>query len=279
MRAYTFNTAADALRALTQIVIMDGDKVEPRGQKTREMRDVVIQIDDPTDPCMFSMNRDWNASIAVAEFLQLVGGFSDPARMKAIAPSFGNFMNGGAFHGAYGPRTAMQFDRAIDMLRRDPSTRQAVVQIWDPLHDQLPGRKDIPCTLGFVFSIRKDELHMATHMRSNDLWWGWSYDAFQFTQLQCTVANLLNLAVGPYVHYVNSLHVYERDFDKALSLTERDGAAQLNARLTGIGQIAQDWAEIQSDASSFFYGKPWPTLLNTSEAFMVHKMRKHYDKA
>lgn len=274
-RAYTFDNAAEALQRLSLIVVTDGAKVSPRDQKTRELRDVIIQIDNPTDPNMLSMNRKWNPEIAIAEFLQLVGGFSDPERMKKIAPTFKNFLNGGAFHGAYGPRTSMQFENLIRKLHNDPYTRQGVVQIWDPLHDQQRDRLDVPCTLGFVFSIRNAELHMSTHMRSNDLWWGWSYDAFQFMQLQCTIANVLQLTPGPYVHYVNSLHLYERDIEKALSLTQRDPLQ--NIRIDGIGRVADDWAEVQREALSYFYG-PYQALLSDGEAWMQSKMKKYWNE-
>lgn len=269
---YTFENPAEALRALTQIVVADGEKVSPRGQETKELRDVMIQIDNPTDPNLFGMNRNWNSDIAVAEFLQLVGGFSDPGRMSAIAPSFGKFMDGGSFHGGYGPRTSMQFDNLIDLLRRDPYTRQAVVTIWDPMYDQQQSKKDLPCTLAFVFAIRDAELHMSTHMRSNDLWWGWSYDAFQFTQLQCTVANVLGLRPGPYVHYVNSLHLYKRDFDAALNLSERD--SDKNIRMEGIAKLGRNWAEVQEDAHNLFYGKYFSFMTNT-EKFMFEDMVKY----
>ena len=50
-------------------------------------------------------------------------------------------------------------------------------------------------------------------MRSNDVWWGLPYDVFQFTQLQLTLARLLDVAPGEYTHMVGSLHAYERDAD------------------------------------------------------------------
>jgi thymidylate synthase len=272
---YTFENAAAALKALTFLVTVDGRKVAPRGEMTRELRDVVIQIDNPTDPLMYGMGRNWNPDIAVAEFLQLAGGFSDPERMKKIAPTFANFTDGGTFHGAYGPRTWMQFHNTVRLLRREPNTRQAVVQIWDPQYDQAPGKKDYPCTLGFVFAIRDAELHMSTHMRSNDLWWGWSYDAFQFMQLQCTVANVLGLRPGPYVHYVNSLHLYERDMNSALELVERDSPK--NVALSGIGSVADSWADIQQEAYTYFYGPEKKYMLSDSEVFMQERMKGYWE--
>ena len=53
-------------------------------------------------------------------------------------------------------------------------------------------------------------------MRSNDLWLGFPYDVFQFTCLQVRMAMELGLDIGTYTHIAGSLHLYARDFEKAI---------------------------------------------------------------
>lgn len=56
-------------------------------------------------------------------------------------------------------------------------------------------------------------------MRSNDLWLGTTYDVMQFVMLQASIASVLKAGVGKYVHTAGSLHLYERDWDKARAVT------------------------------------------------------------
>lgn len=198
---------------------------------------------------MLNVGRNWSSKIAVAEFLQLVGGFSEPEVMTRISPEFDRFRNGGAFHGAYGPRISMQMPKVIERLNRDGSSRQAVSVIWDPLHDLMQeDRLDLPCTIDMNFALRNGKLLMSTHMRSNDVWWGWCYDLFQFAQMQCTVACILGVEPGPYTHFANSFHLYEDDAERALSITEETEQPLHDGILEG------SWLEAQRTALAIWDG-------------------------
>lgn len=208
----------DAYAGICQQVLSQGARVAPRGQATFEVLDAVIIAEDPTDCLPTGCGRKLNPAIGVAEAMQLVGGFTEPDLMVRISKNFEMFLDDGAFHGAYGPRAVSQIPEIVRKLRADKDTRQAVVTIWQPHRDNEPGKHDYPCTISLIFTIRDDALNIHVTMRSNDVWWGLAYDAFQFTQLQCTVANVLNIKVGRYHHHVVSLHAYERDADGIESL-------------------------------------------------------------
>ena len=248
-RIFTADSAAAAFVDVSNALIFDGERIAPRGQMTRELRNVVITLNDPTDCLMLGMGRNMNSRLAVMEALQLIGGFSDPARMAEVAPNTKQFWNGGILLGAYGPRIRPQMSAAVHRLIEDPYTRQAVVTIWDPQYDQQDGVRDIPCTISFNWHIRDGRLHQTTHMRSNDIFWGWTYDAVMFTQLQCSLAHVLNIDVGTYTHVVDSMHVYERDFDAiaAVNIDTREAR-----RLHGLR--ATSMSGLQQFASQIFYG-------------------------
>ena len=53
-------------------------------------------------------------------------------------------------------------------------------------------------------------------MRSNDLWFGFPFDVFQFTCLQVYLAMKLNIGICSYTHIAGSLHLYKRDYEKSL---------------------------------------------------------------
>jgi thymidylate synthase len=148
----------------------------------------------------------------VAEWLWIMTGRNDVATISAYNKQIAAFSdNGITFFGAYGPQVIRQLPQIIELLRKDPDTRQAVLNIWQPLALQVP-TKDVPCTLTWQFFIRGGKLELHANMRSNDVWLGLPYDLFNFTQVQRAVANELDLACGDYVHHVGSLHLYEQHY-------------------------------------------------------------------
>lgn len=219
-------------RTLLEWILERGDPVAPRGQPTIEILDAVLVLEDPTDVLLTGINRQVNLRLAALEALQLIGGFSDPQLMVKAAPNTAQFLDHGVFRGAYGLRLQPQLPHVVKRLVDDRDSRQAVVTIWDPAQDlYVEGTKDYPCTVMLQFLIRRGELIMHTTMRSNDAWWGLTYDIVQFTQLQLTVADALRLPCGPYHHHAVSLHVYERDLEAITNLRAPTGEA---VKLAGI---------------------------------------------
>ena len=93
------------------------------------------------------------------------------------------------------------------MLRSNPETRQAAISIYDgkEIHKYS---NDTPCTYAVQFTIVQGKLYMSVYMRSNDLWYGFCNDQYQFASLQELVAERLNLPVGTYYHHAHNLHLY-----------------------------------------------------------------------
>ncbi|MFZ5554498.1 MAG: thymidylate synthase [Bacteroidota bacterium] len=122
--------------------------------------------------------------------------------------------DGKTIYGGYGPRIFnmhRQFDQIqniINLLKVRPSSRRAVIQIFDA-KDLNEEHKEIPCTCTLQFMIRNNKLEMCTYMRSNDAYIGLPHDVFCFTMLQEIIARTLNIELGYYYHFVGSLHLYE----------------------------------------------------------------------
>lgn len=247
-----------------------GQKVTSRGYKTTEVEDVVIEVSDPYALLPFGVGRSLKPEIGFGEALLLCGGLTSPSMMESISPSFKRFMDGGDLHGAYGRRIRPQMEGIIRALDRDQGSRQAIVTIWDPLHDQQEVR-DVPCTICFGFRYRVDGLHMTTVMRSQDFWLGLAYDLFMFGQLGWTVANTLE--IGPLAsirHHVMSLHVYERDYEKLNRLHEFDPVADdvldavsrkiltpvVQDEPTGFGRSAVRYEANRLRAEKIYNGEP-----------------------
>lgn len=106
-----------------------------------------------------------------------------------------------------------QIEKVIDLLRADPNSRRAVINLNTPNEDVI-STKDEPCTIALQFRIRNERLYCTTMMRSNDIWLGLPYDIAFFTELQMFIADVLGVKYGTYTHFDVSLHVYDRDIPK-----------------------------------------------------------------
>jgi thymidylate synthase len=127
--------------------------------------------------------------------------------------------NGRTIHAAYGPRLFHfrrqdQFGNVVRLLRRNPFSRRAVIQLFDAT--DLAGRyRHVPCTCTLQFLVREGRLTLVTSMRSNDVFWGLAHDIFAFTMLQEIVARRVGVELGPYFHMVGSLHLYRTHRQRA----------------------------------------------------------------
>ena len=107
-----------------------------------------------------------------------------------------------------------QIENVIKLLRQKPSSRRAVIQLFDAT-DLLTHYKSIPCTCTLQFMARNDRLNMFVSMRSNDAFLGLPHDVFSFTMLQELVARSVGMEVGEYKHCAGSLHLYNKHAARA----------------------------------------------------------------
>jgi thymidylate synthase len=234
---------------LVQHVLRHGKEVAPRGQKTLEIEDAIIRIDDVYNTLPMNVKRKAVPGIGAVEACQLLSGTSFPDLVIAVGPQFSNYAeDNGIFHGAYGPRTNGQYHAIIERLKADPDSRQAVVTIWNPQYDLQYGKRDYPCTILHQFRIRDNKLNMSVYMRSNDVWLGAAYDFFQFTRVQIAMASVLGIEPGKYAHHVGSLHIYEQHYGVAEELKYTDKYTDIPV-ITG-----RTWNEVQSSAVLSLHG-------------------------
>ena len=163
----------------------------------------------------------------------------------------------GKWHYTYHQRYADQLDYVISELKRNPSSRRAVMVLWDKDADQTSG--DPPCLNHIQFFVRDDKLDMVVLFRSNDAVKATFMNAFALIMLQKKVADILGYEVGTYTHRANSFHCYEKDFEK------------LRAFIHQYEKVAV-WGE-DEDKLSYSYEGDWkeemedtiPEILNSVE--------------
>ena len=103
-----------------------------------------------------------------------------------------------------------QIEFVVNELKRNPSSRRAVIVIRDPSIDV--NSNDPACLQHIQYFIRNDELECKVLFRSNDACKATFMNAFALICLQERIAKELGVEVGPYVHRANSFHCYEQDF-------------------------------------------------------------------
>jgi thymidylate synthase len=240
---------------------------------TYDLGPTTILLRSSYDALPLGTGRGLNVGIAAAEAAQLVAGYVDHTLLPRISPAFKQFLDPDTqrFHGAYGDRIGTQIRDVVRRLKRDPDTRQAVVTLWNPLLDNASAR-DIPCTVALNFAVVAGKLELRTQMRSNDIWLGFPYDVFMFTQLQQSVARALELPPGPYTHGTWSLHLYKRDIERVEEL--RSDVPESVYQPTGFGAFGESWLAIQRAARAVLDGTSDGTR-PLSERWYVDSLSKY----
>ena len=100
-----------------------------------------------------------------------------------------------------------QLDSVIKTLKDNPESRQAAISIYD-CKEQHRYDNDTPCTYAVQFTIVHNRLDMCVTMRSNDLWYGFCNDQYQFSKLQEMVSKRLRIETGVYYHFAHNMHLY-----------------------------------------------------------------------
>ena len=112
-----------------------------------------------------------------------------------------------------------QIDFVINELKRNPSSRRAVIIIRDPSVDAF--NNEPACLQHIQYFIRNQKLNCKVLFRSNDACKATFMNAFALIQLQKKIADELGVPVGSYVHRANSFHCYEKDFPLLEKYTEK----------------------------------------------------------
>ena len=206
----TFETANEAYEYMHNEIITNGIDFA----NTKALFNIGFTIENPTNKVITNKERNWNEEYAAAEWAWYLSG--DP-RVTTLGELYGKIPaiwknmadKNGEVNSNYGYqwRRNDQLENVINMLKQNNETRQAAISIYDgkSIHQYA---HDTPCTYAVQFTIVQGKLYMSVYMRSNDLWYGFCNDQYQFASLQEMVAERLNLPVGTYYHHAHNLHLY-----------------------------------------------------------------------
>jgi len=203
-----------------QAVESRGTRVDTRNGPAMSLQGVFIaNVRQPWERVLFDETRDCNPVFHLLEACWMLAGRRDTAFVSQFNTNIINYSDDNeVFNAAYGHRWAEHFgydqlDRVVEMLRKDPTTRRAVISMWDGTTDLGSSSLDIPCNLMICPRICNNRLNFTVYNRSNDAIFGcWGANAVHLTFLQEWMAAKLQVGIGEWVQVSNDLHIYERHY-------------------------------------------------------------------
>lgn len=244
-------TLDDLIRDVFEMLIKSRNQIRPTQGEAREECGVLLELSNPRARLSLTETKG-SAFSCLGEFLWYLAYSDDREFIGYYIPFYKKLHEEGqSVSGAYGPRLVCmrghdQIKNVIDIIR-EPDSRRAVIQLFNA-EDISQHLKDTPCTCTLQFLNRGGKLHMLTNMRSNDAFLGLPHDVFAFTMMQEVFARTVGVEVGVYKHVVGSLHLYERDIEKAKRY------------------LCEGWQSTNRQMPEMPAGDPWPQIGRLLEA-------------
>lgn len=228
----------DALVKGVELMRAGGVHQSSRNGGTLEYPEPVCTVyERPLERVLFDQVRDANPFFHLLESLWMLAGRNDVPWLTRILKNMGNYSDDGkTFNAAYGYRWRKQFSLKpagaepttdqlsviVDLLRKDPDSRRAVLQIWDATADLGVASKDLACNTQAMLKVRDGKLNMLVSNRSNDIIWGcYGANAVHFSVLHEYLAARLGVQVGAYRQMSDSFHAYDATWDKVSGIGAR----------------------------------------------------------
>ena len=171
---------------------------------------------NPLQRVLFNEKRDANPFFHLFEALWMLAGCNNLHFLTRYNKRMAEFSDDNKIlSGAYGYRWRKRFGfdqlkYLVNLLRGEPTTRRAVLQMYDCEVDRY-AEKDMPCNTSCMFRIRNNALEMTVICRSNDAVWGaYGANIVHFSILQEFIARAVGVEVGPMYQVSNNFHIYER---------------------------------------------------------------------
>lgn len=189
------------------------------GDIVGEVINAITVLENPTNNIMKNKIRKLSMKYAIGEMLWYISGKPLLKEIQKYGSGWDRMSdNGVTVNSNYGYCIQSkygfnQWEFVKNELINNPNSRRAIIHIKEASNKES---KDINCTVCLQFFIRDNKLYLTTYMRSNDLWFGFPYDVFQFTCMQILMSMELGLELGTYTHIAGSLHLYKRDYEKSL---------------------------------------------------------------
>lgn len=227
----TFNTI---FKDLILDIENNGDVSQPRDMQVKERTVQTLEF-DPTETIANFKSRSFNWKYFAGELVWYLNKDRDVDYIGQYSGMWSTLTNpdSNEINSNYGSLLfGDQLQWVVDSLKSDKNTRQAIAFLNQPKF-QFKGNKDFVCTMYLNFFIRDNKLNMKVQMRSNDIFYGLTFDAPFFSVVHQHVRLWLledypELELGTYFHCADNIHFYERHFDLAKKMSDEDQNESIN---------------------------------------------------
>lgn len=209
-------------------VLRTGIHSAPRGIEIIEKLGYQFILTNPQNCLTTLAERKLNYKFAIIEKFEYVSGVSSAERIFHYNKNYMNYVKviSDEVVGAYGPRLQRQYKYVYNLLKVDPDTRQAIININN--EKDKDGSGAMPCTISLQFLNRGGRLHLIATMRSNDVYYGLPYDVNGFCFIQQMMASWLGLKLGDYIHQAGSMHIYADKISNCQKMLENKDKLNVN---------------------------------------------------
>lgn len=195
------------------------------GFRTIELTGYQYSLKNPSLESLEKMVTYLNGNLewAKEELLERLGGAINPGTAWTAngesRKTWEPFLREGRFAYSYPERLTLQLDYAIAELQRRPSTRQAVMTMYDVHQDLMNwgGLDRVPCSLTYQFLLRDEQLTLIYSQRSCDFMKFFATDVYitcgMLQHAAIHVASVRTVTSTRLIHCVGSLHAFAKDLD------------------------------------------------------------------
>ena len=183
------------LRAIVATGRLSGTVVDQRRDKIYEILGFRVEIENPLDNMIPALPREpgvtaWGWKSVLDDYYEseIIGTRPKPDGFAYV----------------YADWIKPMLPVIIDMLKSDPHTRRAVIQIGE--HEDII-LYDPPCLRLIQFLVRDNQLVMLTTWRSRDYAGAAATNMYGMVRLQEHVAGELGIPVGRYIDVSESAHI------------------------------------------------------------------------
>ena len=259
---FSGETIDDLMRSVIEGIRAEGKFIKPTKGEAVELTGVLLELTNPRARLSKTESRGKLFS-CLGELCWYLAKDNSLEFIYYYILDYRNYADGDEIHSGYGPRLFKwdgidQVSNIITLLRKKPSSRRAVIQLFDR-RDIVKEYKDVACTCSLQLMIRNHALHMVTYMRSNDVFLGLPHDVFCFTMLQEIIARDLSIELGTYKHAVGSLHLYKKNTDVSHQF------------------LNEGWQPTDAPMPPMPTGDPWDGIASLLEAESAIRTEKTFD--
>ena len=191
-RYYSNKNFSTVFRDKLEWIERENNSADPRGLKVKEQIFGSMEI-DPIQPIANFKSRPFNWKYFAGELAWYLKGDRDIDYINNFSSFWKGITNPNSneINSNYGSLVLNeQLEWVVDSLVKDRNSRQAIMFFNRP-DFQFEGNKDFVCTMYANFFIRNNKLHMKIQMRSNDMFYGLTFDAPFFSFLHQSLLELI----------------------------------------------------------------------------------------